>query len=79
MIIKIRVTDIDEIKRVLVSGRKSDGYSLRHGFFAAEILEVTPELTEKEKLLSQLFGDPNLCQSTKEVLAQIVNKAYEKK
>lgn len=75
MIIKIRVAEVDQIKRVFVAGKRS-GYQ---GYFTAEILEVTPELTEQEKLLAKLFGDPNLCQSTKEVLAQIVNKAYEKK
>jgi hypothetical protein len=44
--------------------------------FAAEILEVIPELSEKEKLLSKIF-DLGISQDTKEVLAKLVNKAYE--
>lgn len=73
MIIKIRVEDVSEIKRVLVNGKRFN----YHGFYPAEILEMT-ELTEKEKLLSKILGNDGLSQNTKETLTQIVNKVYEK-
>ena len=47
--------------------------------YAVDVLKITPEfeLTEKEKILSELFNQP-LTQSLKELLAKVVNKAYEK-
>lgn len=42
----------------------------------SHVEEVIPELTEKEKLLSKIFG-LNITQGEKEALAQIVNKVYE--
>lgn len=75
MIIKIRIPQVLESavqeRRLIIRSRDSSA-----AYYIADILEVIPELTEKEKVLSQLFG-LNITSEFKEVLAKLVNKAYE--
>jgi hypothetical protein len=70
MIIEVRVPD-DTIVAGVRIGQKYPVYG--------EIVTLTPEfkLTEKEQILSKLFG-LGITQEFKEVLAKVVNKVYEK-
>lgn len=76
MIVKIRIPE------AAYKPLKEGVYNVRVGYpqgltYLAEVLDITLELTEKEKLLAKIFGFP-VSQEIKEVLAQIVNKVYEK-
>jgi hypothetical protein len=72
MIVKVRIPETSvPVSRALIT--TEGGF-----FYAGEVLEVTPELSEKERLLSEVFS-LNATQDFKKVLATIVNKAYEER
>ncbi len=71
MIIKIKSgQNITKNQKVLVESVHFPG-----SFTEAKVLEVIPELSEKDKVLSELFG-LGITQEFKQFLAKVVNKVY---
>lgn len=72
MIVKIRVPENTAPDQVMVGVKGQAGWRM------AKVVEIIPELTEKEQLLSKIFN-LNTTQGFKEILAEIINKVYKDK